>query len=103
MQGDNLLPFIANYSEQDCIRIYKYDAHKAEVLHDSAYFYALGICYYPIFIWSCDSELVSLGGEYSMDKYGGIQIDDAYKDYDISQVHINIQHGNYYGYLENIR
>ena len=43
------------------------------------------------------------GGEYSMDKYGGLQIDDAYKDYDISQAHIHIRFGSYYGYLDNIR
>jgi len=48
-------------------------------------------------------NLVLFGGEYSMDKYGGLQMDDAYKDYDISQVHIHIRFGSYYGYLDNIR
>jgi len=70
--------------------------------------YALGICYYPRYmvmyiIRKIRKNLVLFGGEYSMDKYGGLQIDDAYKDYDISQVHIHIRFGSYYGYLDNIR
>ena len=41
--------------------------------------------------------------EYGMNKYGGIQIDDAHKDYYINQVHIYIQHTKYYDYLDNLR